>query len=226
MYPQRISKINPNIDRQPHIMSDLSYSDRSCSDKRSCDVSCDAPCKNKHRRPYDDQCCDLVKDAYAVWDHKVSKYQCIVMECLTKKLNKCEIGNREYSIRYALFQQTLVQLEDLFACALKKITHRDYRADANASFNALGYTYGCFNNDYCERAVKSVLCTAISRLREAAHITLNLDLDRSTQECSSRILVTRTKRAFGVAISTEGCAGGACGVPAPVPVCNTCPRKY
>lgn len=160
---------------------------------------------------YDDRCCDLVKRAYSFWSQKLALVVNRTVCYLTRLVKKCKISRREFDIRYALFQLSIQKLNRLLVCALKRILKKDDKADRLNDHGPLGYNYGCFNDEYCENSTASAIVIALSNLRVLVAIALNLDLDRSTQECSIRLTLERTKEAFGISTSLEGCYNGGCG---------------
>jgi len=159
---------------------------------------------------YDDQCCNLVKRAYAFWVQK-STFVINETSCrLTHLVRKCKISHREFEIRYALFQISVQKLNRLLMCALKCVLSKDSKADALSDYGDLGYNYGCFDSDYCQNSTASAIVTALSFLNVLACTAVNLDLDRSTQECTIRLTLERAEDAFRIATTLEGCYGGGC----------------
>jgi hypothetical protein len=159
---------------------------------------------------YDDECCNLVKRAYTFWTQK-STFVINETSCrLTHLVRKCKISNREFEIRYALFQISVQKLNRLLMCALKCILHKEDKADNLQNYGDLGYNYGWFDNDYCENATASAIVTALSFLNVLACTAVNLDLDRRTQECTIRLTLERAEDAFRIATTLEGCYDGGC----------------
>ena len=159
---------------------------------------------------YDDECCNLVKRAYSFWTQKLAIVINKTIFRLTKLVRKCKISQREFEIRYSLFQLSVQKLNRLLVCALRRILKKDEKADKRADYDGLGYNYGCFDDDYCENSTASAIVIALSNLRILVSIALNLDLDRSTQECTIRLTLERTREALGISTSLEGCFNGKC----------------
>lgn len=163
---------------------------------------------------YDDDCCDLVKIAYNFFSEKSN---CIVQRAqriLNELVCGC-ISRREFEIRYGLFTLTIQKINRIVICALRRILQNDRFDGKKGDF--LGYDFGCFENDYCQTAVASVVCTALTYVEEAADIKSRLNLGREVEQCTLRLLIERLEDALSLLI--QDC--NACGKE-----CSPCGKKF
>jgi hypothetical protein len=158
---------------------------------------------------YDDDCCDLLKIAFSFFQ---SKQACITREalCALNEAVACRlIGRREFDIRYAIFQIGVEKINELIACALKRIVNRERRDDVGRNF--LGYDYGCFRNEYCETSIAAVIIAGLTALRQLANFKERRFLNRTTDECTVRIIIRDLERDLEIATLNCRPRCGPCG---------------